>query len=105
MCLALGIDDPIAWLDSKDKEVIDGWEAYFRVEPWGLEWHQNAMVCQMLDGVLGSVLASLGVEHNYADATQFMPAGYVGKSDKPKRPKQTPDQMAAMAERIFSRAK
>jgi len=101
--LALGIADPEAWLDETPREVIDGWEAYFCVEPWGMSWHQNALTCTMLDQILGSVLAYLGAKHEPEGYQQFMPVNYVGRtgSKQKSRRKQTPEMMLAMVESVF----
>lgn len=51
MCLQLGIDDPEKWLASKPRRVIELWEAYWRLEPWGLEWHRSSALMTMMDSI------------------------------------------------------
>lgn len=100
MCLALGIDNPIAWLDSKDKDVLDGWEAYFRVEPWGLDWHQNAMVCQQVENLTEAIAASHGLPYQKTPYADYLPAGTLC-DQKQKRKSQTPEQMLSMVQAAF----
>lgn len=34
LCLKLGIDDPIAWMDSVSPWLLNAWTAYYTIEPW-----------------------------------------------------------------------
>jgi hypothetical protein len=43
------IDNPFAWWDSLPDGVVEFWQAYYRVEPFGGQWHRHATTCMMLD--------------------------------------------------------
>lgn len=34
LCLQLGIDDPIAWMDNTPPWLLNAWMAYYTLEPW-----------------------------------------------------------------------
>jgi hypothetical protein len=50
------IDDPIAWLDSLDAEVVRLWDAYSRIEPFGNQWEQHASQMEVLEVILAKLI-------------------------------------------------
>lgn len=40
MCLKLGLLNPVKVLEETPRWLLDLWEAYYRVEPFGDEWRQ-----------------------------------------------------------------
>lgn len=85
MCLQLGIDDPEQWLENVPKRVLDFWDAYYKIEPFGIESHQAATICQMLDWIYTAVLAKNGVQRDPLSYHDYMPVG----TYRPEQAKQT----------------
>ena len=88
MCLQLGIDDPEMWLATKPKRVVALWEAYWRLEPWGLPWHRAAGSVMKLDQILEVILSwATGGKSKYK-ARQFkhwMPGDWADSSERPEK--------------------
>lgn len=85
VCLELGIDDPERWLHETPKRVVDLWQAYWRLEPWGLPWHRHATWMQMLDRIYGAIVTWFGGKHESTDFADFMPADWIKPKQKKKR--------------------
>ena len=86
VCLALGIDDPVRWLDRTRPETLALWEAYYRYEPFGDEWLKHAQQCSVISNVTSMVAASVGVKSKPPALSTFMPESWIGnKSNKKKR--------------------
>lgn len=82
MCLKLGIDDPRAWLDTAPKDVIELWEAYWRIEPWGIEWFRYANLMAMLDRIYAGLVnpyLKRGKGHKPQGADDYMPSDWALK--------------------------
>jgi len=71
--LALGIDDPEAWLDRIDQRTFDIWEAYYQIEPFGDEWNQTASMLSMISGLQSLTAASYGEKMKVVEPLDFMP--------------------------------
>lgn len=82
LCLELGIDDPEAWLASKPRRVMNTWEAYWRLEPWGMPWHRHAAWMCKLDQIVQLMIkwATGGkTDYKMAKYEDWMPGDYVGE--------------------------
>jgi hypothetical protein len=67
--------------------VVNTWIAYCRLEPWGREWEQSAMIAQQLAAVRHSVALSRSVDDakqldDTLDRNRYMPGEY----SQPKPP-------------------
>lgn len=71
--MALGIDDPEAWLDRIDQRTFDIWEAYYQCEPFGNEWAQTASVLSMVSGLQSMTAAVNGQKMKVVEPLDFMP--------------------------------
>jgi hypothetical protein len=78
ICLALGIDDPWQWLHEAEPEKVALWEAFYKVEPFGSEWEQSAMVAQSLTHVIS---ATAGVRSK-SKLGDFMPDAWDGNKKR-----------------------
>lgn len=80
MCLQLGIDDPIAWLDAIPKRTWALWQAYWQVEPWGTDWDRHGEMMVMLDAIYAATVNPHIKEethkHKVREAADFMPVDY-----------------------------
>ena len=102
LCLELGIDDPRRWLNSVDDELVDLWEAYYRMEPFGNSWLQTAVVCQTQSVTSSYVAASCGAKVKPTEWKHFMPTTFKQpKSDKPKRRMMSGEEAFAMLKARF----
>lgn len=90
MCLQLGIDDPVAWMDAIPKRTWALWQAYWQVEPWGTDWERHADMMVMLDAIYAAAVNPYrkeGSEHKVREAAAFMPFDYDrGQQRKPAKP-------------------
>ena len=80
MCLQLGIDDPEAWLDTAEDRVLRLWEAYWQVEPWGMDWHRHGNQMVMLDAIYAATVnpnLPKGKRHDVRDMSSFMPGEFI----------------------------
>jgi hypothetical protein len=103
------VDDPMAWLDSLPDDVLTLWDAYYRLEPWGGEYHRHAAEMEVLETILAYVVNRHVTEKSKVykprSRADFMPAGYAGERPK-KKPKQTIGaQVAAMADNLKKHGK
>ena len=99
--MELGIDDPEAWLDSVPDRVLRVWEAYWRVEPWGVEWERHSRMMVLLDAIYAATVNPNLPKHKRHDIRSedsFMPVDYL--RDKPKRSGSIYDQMMVYAKRV-----
>ena len=86
MCLKLGIDDPEKWLATKPKRVVNLWAAYWRLEPWGLEWHRHASMMSVLYMLCTNIACMFGGKSD-SKAYRFrdwMPSDW--QDDSPQTP-------------------
>lgn len=99
MCLRLGIDDPIEWLENVSDEVFDLWYAYYRLEPWGNEAEMMAEVATntQFAAVLQSTDAKATMKAIDNAFKSRMPAAWINQ------PETTVDSIEA-AEQIFAKA-
>lgn len=82
--MQLGIDDPEQWLESQPERVLAVWEAYWKLEPWGLDWERHSRQMELMDHLLASTInPHLPKEDRYKahGYDYFMPMDYV----KPKK--------------------
>lgn len=83
MCLALGIDDPIGWLESAPPRVVRFWEAFFRIEPFGCDWERSALQASMTSALTATVAASAGAKNPKVwQVSDFMPQNWTGRTTK-----------------------
>ena len=87
MCLALGIDDPEAWLDSVDERTIAIWEAYYQIEPFGNQWQQTASLLSMLSVSQALQAATGGHKMKPLPPIDFMPHDSLGWAKRTKQKK------------------
>lgn len=76
LCLELGIDDPEQWLEDTPKRIVDFWENYYRVEPFGLPWHQTAQTAELLEWIYTMFVARAGQKHDPRKFRDFMPHSF-----------------------------
>lgn len=88
MCLALGIDDPEAWLDRVDQRTFDLWQAYYQIEPFGNEWAQTASTLSMISGMQSLIASANGQKMKVVEPLDFMPPDSLGWRRKRKRDEQ-----------------
>lgn len=94
MAIALGIPDPIAWIDSVEPAVIDRWLEYDRFEPIPSPWLQSATIAAEVYRVASWIAASNGEKLDAKRVADFMPKT-ADASDG--RASMTTEQMAAWA--------
>lgn len=94
LAIALGIADPVAWIDTVDPYVIDCWLAYDAVEPIPFPWLQSATIAAEV--YRSAEIAGIGkIERLQPKRVKdFMPA-IPDAADRSAR--MSPDQMAAWA--------
>lgn len=73
LAIALGIPDPLTWIDTVDPYVIDCWIAYDAVEPIPYAWLQTAVMAAETYSVTGMVAANKGVKVPPKAVRDFMP--------------------------------
>lgn len=78
------IDNPVEWWDNLPDSVVEFWQAYYRIEPFGGEWHRNAKVCQMLH--LTAMRFAAGKAEKLMPIGDFMPADWVELSQAETMP-------------------
>lgn len=84
--MKLGIDDPIAWLDSIPNKTWAMWQAYWQIEPWGTEWERHGEMMVLLDAIYAATVnqhLKKSKMHKVREASSFMPHDY----DRPQRAK------------------
>ena len=100
LCLRLGIDDPIAWLDSVDDDVFDLWYAYWCVEPWGNETQLAAEI--VASTTASAIMAGADAEKTSKFLTSVrnsrMPPNWI---DQPPTTEVTIEDTQKMLERMF----
>lgn len=69
------IDNPVEWFDSLPEGVIEFWQAFYRHEPFGGEWHRHAEQCQMLHAI--AMRFSSGDGEKLLQQADFMPADFI----------------------------
>lgn len=69
------IDNPLEWFDELPGQTVEFWKVFYKLEPFGGEWHRHARVCQMLDRVAQRVAKADG--ETIADQATYMPADFV----------------------------
>ncbi len=74
VCLALGIDDPIHWMNNVDRSVLDWWIAYYRVEPFGSDWSQTATIAERLGHIADTMDSYFGGEVTPRRFNDYLPA-------------------------------
>lgn len=79
----MGIDDPEQWLEDAPKRIVDLWEEYWKLEPWGLPWHQSAQTNMLLDWILTYQVSVNGGRRQSRSFTDFMPIGYSESTTEP----------------------
>lgn len=76
VCLALGIDDPEAWLATVSQRTLAVWEAFYMLEPWGQDYQRDAIISAQLSALSCSVAASHGAKQKPIPVQDFMPANW-----------------------------
>jgi hypothetical protein len=106
LCLELGIDDPEQWLESAPPRVVSLWEAYDKLEPFGMPWHRDAVTQSLLHGVLTYHYASHRIKIKPLGFDDFMPPQYTPlKKPKKKRELAVFGALASMAAKITGKKK
>lgn len=102
VCLKLGIDDVLGWLDRVDRSVLDFWIAFDSIEPIGDEWQQIAEVKQLLTQLAAFIVAKYGINLEIPVSDELMPDRYRReKRPAPSRSKKPmPQEQIAEAARI-----
>lgn len=77
VCLAVGVDDPIAWLENIEPQTLAIWRAFYRVEPWGSEMERSAEQSSITSMLLSMMAAGNGVEVAPREVKDFMPGDWV----------------------------
>ena len=77
VCLAVGVDNPVAWLENIEPQTLAIWRAFYRVEPWGSEMERSAEQSSLTSLVLSMVAAGNGVEIKPQQVDDFMPGDWV----------------------------
>ena len=89
LCLALGIDDPEQWLQTASERKLTLWRAFYRLEPWGAEFHRSATQSAMTSGVMAMIAAGQGQKVEMRSMEDFMPSDWADaekRKQKKKRP-------------------
>ena len=85
LCLAIGHDDPEAWLDTATERQLALWKAFYRLEPWGAEMHRSASTNTLLTSVLSMMAASHGQQLESSEMKDFMPSDWIDTAKPVKR--------------------
>lgn len=80
LAIALGIPDPVAWIDSVEPYVIDCWLAYDAHEPIPYPWLQSATIAAEAYRTTAFISAGNGHVLDARAVRDFMPK----TSDKPQ---------------------
>ena len=102
MCLKLGIDDVLGWLDRVDRSVLDFWIAFDAIEPIGDEWQQVAELKRLLAQLSAFQSAACGVVLAIPETDELMPDRYrpAPVKRKPAPIAKTPEEQKAEAAAI-----
>lgn len=73
LAIALGIADPIAWIDSVDPSVIDCWIEYDALEPIPYPWLQSATIAAEVYRTTAFIAAANGQKIDTRKVSEFMP--------------------------------
>ncbi|MGV3483455.1 MAG: hypothetical protein ACO1RT_03445 [Planctomycetaceae bacterium] len=73
LAIALGIDDPIAWMDSKPPEVIDRWIIHCAENPLPDSWQQMAVIASEIYGVTQWIAAQAGQKLDPRPVNHWIP--------------------------------
>jgi len=73
VCLALGVDDPEAWLDRAPQRVVAVWRAFYRLEPWGNDYQRHAVEASLLSRINATIGASFGAKLKPLSFADLMP--------------------------------
>ncbi len=73
LAIALGIPDPIDWIDTVDPRVIDCWIAYDSHEPIPYPWLQTATIAAEAYRTTAFVAAANGQRLDHRKVASFMP--------------------------------
>lgn len=86
LCLAIGHDDPEAWLETATERQLALWKAFYRLEPWGAEFHRSATTQSLLSGLLSMTAAANGGKLECREFAEYMPSDWIdlSKSSKSK---------------------
>ncbi|QDV86915.1 phage tail assembly protein T [Stieleria magnilauensis] len=104
LCLALGIDDPEAWLDSASERQLALWQAFYRIEPWGAEFHRSATQASLASAAISMAAAANGQKIEIQEFGSFMPSDWIGESKRKKRTKQAVNQSVKALSGMFPTA-
>lgn len=94
LCLAIGNDDPEAWLESASERQLLIWKAFYRLEPWGMEFHRHATLSTLISGLVSMIAASNGQKLDVRDFAEFMPSDWIDPAKKPS-PKKRKKKLAS----------
>jgi hypothetical protein len=92
LCLELGIDDPIAWLESVPAEVLSFWRAFDSIEPIGGSKFDAARIAYEIASLRHLFVAVHARENatlpKHPDFSEYMPARWIDfqppKKEKPQ---------------------
>lgn len=99
LAIALGIADPIGWIDSVDPQVLDCWIAFDAIEPIPYPWLQSATIAAESYRTASFIAAAHGGTLEPRRVADFMPE----TSDVSRGgATMTPEQMAAWAARMVN---
>lgn len=82
LCLKLGIDDPLTWLETVDDEVFATWEAYYRLEPFGDERFLLARIVSLLSMLMATKLSADDASKVVAEVKDLMPSDWVWQPER-----------------------
>lgn len=89
LCLQLGIDDPVAWLESVPREVLRFWMAFDRVEPIGETRLQSAVIAHEIAALRHLMLmvnSKPDAKLEHPEFSDYMPSRW--NEQKKRKPKQ-----------------
>lgn len=85
VCLALGIDDPEAWLDTVSPRTLAIWSAFYRVEPWGNEYERSAGVAALISAQTAMIAATVAQKMTPQPVSDFMPSNWLRRTQSRAR--------------------
>ena len=103
LCLAGGFsDDPEQWLHTASERQLAVWQAFYKIEPFGAEFHRSAAQSSLLSQLIAYFAASVGCEEQASPMQDFMPSDWIDAKKRRKRKKLSPDESVRRAEKVIA---
>ena len=100
----MAVDDPRAWFDSLPDDVVALWDAYYRIEPFGNDYHRHAEMCEILEHIYAVVVnRGMSSRANMIRPRKrrvFFPPDYVGQRERKARKTTIGQQLEEYAQKL-----